>query len=144
MRLPRSVVTACFACLAIVTSRAGAQASTEIIRGRIFGPDSLPIAQAEVLVTGLLTRATQTTRSDSRGVYTLLFANPENDYLVAVRKVGFVSTTFRLSRTGLSSMLGGDVYPDRQRHGREHACRGHRAHGARAARDRRAWPRQGA
>jgi hypothetical protein len=110
MRLPRSVITGCFACLAMVTSRAGAQASTEIIRGRIFGPDSLPIAQAEVLVTGLLTRATQTTRSDSRGVYTLLFANPENDYLVAVRKVGFVSTTFRLSRTGLSSMLGGDVY----------------------------------
>src|SRR5881394_421114 len=87
-----------------------AQSSAEIIRGRIFGPDSLPLYQAEVLVTGLQTRATQTTKTDGKGVYTLVFANPENDYLVAVRKLGYISTTFRLSRTGISSVLGADVY----------------------------------
>jgi hypothetical protein len=106
--MPKALVVAVAFVLAAAQARG--QATTEIIRGRIFGPDSLPISQAEVRVTGLLTRATQTARTDGKGVYTLIFANPESDYLVAVRKVGFVSTTFRLSRTGLSSMLGGDVY----------------------------------
>jgi hypothetical protein len=108
--MPKTLVAGLCLLMALAGGRAGAQATTEIIRGRIFGPDSIPISQAEIRVTGLLTRATQTARSDAKGVYTILFANPESDYLVAVRKVGFVSTTFRLSRTGLSSMLGGDVY----------------------------------
>ena len=63
-----------------------------------------------MLVTGLVTRATQTARTNSNGVYTLVFANPEGDYIVAVRKIGFVSASLRLSRNGISSILGADVY----------------------------------
>ncbi|HYV99373.1 MAG TPA: carboxypeptidase regulatory-like domain-containing protein [Gemmatimonadaceae bacterium] len=92
---------------------AAAQSTAEIIRGRVFGPDSLPVAQAEVLVTGLVTRSTQTARSDAKGVYTIVFSNPESDYVVAVRKIGYASTTFRLSRTGISNMLGADVHLER-------------------------------
>jgi hypothetical protein len=96
--------------LAIPAGLAGAQATTEVIRGRIFGIDSLPLPGVEVLVTGLATRATQTARTDAKGVYTVLFTNPEGEYLVAVRKLGYASTAFRLTRTGISSVLGSDVY----------------------------------
>src|SRR6478672_10132431 len=96
--------------VALPVGVAQAQATTEIIRGRVFGPDSIPVADAEVMVTGLATNAMQKTRSDRSGVYTLLFANPEGDYVVAVRKVGYTSSAFRLTRVGISSLLGRDVY----------------------------------
>jgi hypothetical protein len=83
---------------------------TEIIRGRVFGPDSQPMAQVEVLVTGLATQLNRTARTDDKGVYTVLFTQPQGDYLVAVRKPGFVSTSFRLTRTGISSVLSADVH----------------------------------
>jgi hypothetical protein len=89
---------------------ADAQATTEIIRGRVFNPDSIPVADAEVMVTGLATNTMQKTRTDRSGVYTLLFPNPEGDYVVAVRKLGYTSAAFRLTRVGISSLLGRDVY----------------------------------
>ena len=83
---------------------------TEIIRGRVFGPDSLPIAQAEVRVTGLVSRMTQSARTDARGAYTLVFPQAEGEYLVGVRRVGYHTASFRLSRVGLSPILGSNVY----------------------------------
>lgn len=96
--------------LPIATTSALAQSSTEIIRGRVFGPDSLPVAQAEVRVTGLVSRMTQTARTDARGAYTLVFPQAEGEYLVGVRRFGFLTASFRLSRVGLSPVLGSDVY----------------------------------
>src|SRR5262245_41746049 len=96
--------------LIVPVASAAGQANTEIIRGRVFGPDSVPVAQAEVMVTGLATHLVQTTRSDARGVYTVLFPNPEGDYVVAVRKVGYTSAAFRVTRIGISSVLARDVY----------------------------------
>jgi hypothetical protein len=95
---------------AVVPAVAWGQSASEIIRGRVFGPDSQPLAGAEVRVTGLVTRATQIARSDARGLYTLVFANAEGEYVAAIRRVGYRSTSFRLSRLGPSPVLGADVY----------------------------------
>ncbi|HZI28621.1 MAG TPA: carboxypeptidase regulatory-like domain-containing protein [Gemmatimonadaceae bacterium] len=89
---------------------AQAQSTTEIIRGRVFGPDSVPLAQAEVRVTGLVSRMSQTARTDARGSYTLVFPQAEGEYLVGVRRVGFQTASFRLSRVGISPVLGSNVY----------------------------------
>ena len=94
----------------LITQAAFAQSATEIIRGRVFGPDSIPVAQAEVRVTGLVSRMTQSARTDARGGYTLVFPQAEGEYLVGVRRVGFLTTSFRLSRVGLSPVLGSNVY----------------------------------
>jgi hypothetical protein len=96
--------------LALAPSGAIGQSTTEIIRGRVFGPDSVPIPQAEVRVTGLVSRMTQSARTDARGGYTLVFPQAEGEYLVAVRRVGFLTASFRLSRVGLSPVLGSNVY----------------------------------
>lgn len=97
-------------CLAVPTA---AQSTTEIIRGKVTGPDSLPLEGAEVRVTGLLTRDTQAARSDAAGTFTLLFPNAEGEYLLSIRRVGFVSRSIRLSRTGLSPILAADIRLDR-------------------------------
>jgi hypothetical protein len=89
-----------------------AQSTTEIIRGRVAGPDSVPLAGAEVRVTGLVSRMALVARTDARGIYTLVFPQAEGEYLAVVRRVGFRSKSFRLSRTGLSPVLGMDVYLD--------------------------------
>jgi hypothetical protein len=96
--------------LLIGAPAASAQSTTEIIRGRVLGPDSLPIAQAEVRVTGLVSRMSQTGRTDARGTYTLVFPQAEGEYLVSVRRLGFHTASLRLSRVGLSQVLGADVY----------------------------------
>jgi len=96
--------------LALAAAAAPAQSATEIIRGRVMGPDSVPLVQAEVRVTGLVSRMTQTARTDARGSYTLVFPQAEGEYLVGVRRLGFRTASFRLSRVGLSPVLGSDVY----------------------------------
>jgi hypothetical protein len=93
---------------ALVTVSARAQSTTEIIRGRVLGLEKNPVADAEVLVTGLATRTSQRVRTDARGNFTVLFQNAEADYLVAVRKIGFVTGMQRLSRTGISNVLSID------------------------------------
>ena len=52
----------------------------------------------------------QTARTDARGAYTIVFPQAEGEYLVGVRRVGFLTTSFRLSRVGLSAVLGSNVY----------------------------------
>ena len=86
-----------------------AQASSEILRGRVLSVDREPIARANITITGLATRTTQTTRSDSRGGWTALFQNPEGDYVVQVRAIGFSPVSFRITRTGIGSVLQADV-----------------------------------
>ncbi len=96
--------------LALTAVASSAQSATEIIRGRVLGPDSLPLPQAEVRVTGLVSRMSQTARTDNKGTYTLVFPQAEGEYLVGVRRLGFRTASFRLSRVGLSPVLGSDVY----------------------------------
>jgi hypothetical protein len=109
--LRRVLASALFAVTSVGVSApaVSAQSSTEIIRGRVFGPDSTPLAAAEVLVTGLATQIIQRTRTDQHGSFTVLFTNPEADYIIAVRKIGYVSATQRLSRTGISNVLAIDI-----------------------------------
>jgi hypothetical protein len=90
-------------------SVARGQSSTEIVRGRVTGRDSLPIPDAEIIITGLVTRIILTAHSDAKGVYTALFPNPEGDYLLQVRKIGYIGVSFRLTRTGIASILSADV-----------------------------------
>lgn len=96
--------------IALAAGSASAQSATEIIRGRVFGPDSQPIAQADVRVTGLVSRMTQSARTDARGSFTVVFPQAEGEYLLVARKVGFRLASTRVSRVGLSQVLAANVY----------------------------------
>jgi Carboxypeptidase regulatory-like domain len=103
----------CGVLLAVGAAPVQAQGGAEIIRGRVFDPDSIPLAGTEVRVTGLATRSAQSAHTDARGAFTVVFANAEGEYLVVVRHVGFKPRALRLSRVGMSPILGSDVYLER-------------------------------
>lgn len=77
----------------------------EIIRGRVFGPDSLPLRDAIVIVLGVQSEIEQTTRTNDQGLYTVLFPDPEGDYPVTVRHIGLAPQTHRVTRQGATSRL---------------------------------------
>jgi len=77
----------------------------EIIRGRVFGPDSLPLRDAMVTVVGVQSEIEQTTRTNEQGLYTVLFPDPEGDYLVTVRYLGMAPQTYRVTNQGAASRL---------------------------------------
>lgn len=89
---------------------ARAQDGSEILRGRVFEGNKLPIPGATITVTGLNTQAVRTATTSANGSFTLLFSPPEGDYIINVRKIGYLPATFRSTRVGLSNVLiVGDV-----------------------------------
>jgi hypothetical protein len=59
-------------------------AQTDVVRGRIIGPDSVPIERATVTVTSLSGNVSRTTRTDKNGRYTVTFPGDDGDYFVNI------------------------------------------------------------
>ena len=98
------------AILPILTStRASAQGGSELVRGQVSTPDSLPLTGADVTVTGLLSQTVRNTRTNDDGVFTVLFADGEGEYVVRVRSLGFAPLTKRVLRAGESNVLVANV-----------------------------------
>jgi hypothetical protein len=112
-----------------------AAAQTDVIRGRIIGPDSVPVERATITVTSLTGNVTRTARTDKNGRYTVTFPGDEGDYFVNVAAFGFAGRRFEIKRTGDQEILVADaklqrsaerldavqVKADRQRVGRTDA-----------------------
>lgn len=94
---------------ALTTTGLAAQGGSELVRGQVTTPDSLPLAGADVTVTGLLSRSVRTTHTNDDGVFTVLFADGEGEYVVRVRSLGFAPLTKRVVRTGESNVLVANV-----------------------------------
>ena len=78
--------------LAIAVSRGAAAqvgGSTDIIAGRVVGPDSAPIRGARVEATSIETGVTRSRTTDAQGRYTILFMDGGGQYRVTVRTLGF-------------------------------------------------------
>src|SRR5205809_462837 len=71
-------------------SRAAAQvgSSTDIIMGRVVGPDSAPIAGARVLIASVATQATKNTLTHADGRFTVLFRDGGGSDRVLVTFIG--------------------------------------------------------
>jgi hypothetical protein len=83
-------------------------AQSDVIRGRIVGPDSQPILQATVTVTSITGAITRTARTDKAGRYTITFPGDEGDYMVNVAAFGFTARRFEIKRTGDQEILIAD------------------------------------
>jgi hypothetical protein len=103
----RSVVMALALALAMSSQLAAQEGGegAEIIRGRVFGPDSLPLRDAIVTVIGVQSEIEQTTRTNDQGLYTVLFPDAEGDYLITIRYLGFAPQTHRVTSQGAASRL---------------------------------------
>ena len=102
-RLHRLITT--LAILLGATRASNAFAQTDIIRGRIIGPDSAPVARANVTVTSLTGNVSRTVRSDADGRYTIAFPGSDGDYFVSIAALGFAAKRFQIKRTGDQEIL---------------------------------------
>lgn len=83
--------------------------TTEIIAGRVTGPDSLPVAGARITVVALATGVSRSTTSRADGRYTLLFRDGGSQFRVTVNAIGLRPATFDLARRGDEDRLVADV-----------------------------------
>ncbi len=84
-------------------------AQTDVIRGRITGPDSKPIERANITVTSLTGNVSRTARTDKEGRYTVTFPGDEGDYWVNVAALGYSPRRFEVKRTGDQEVLLADA-----------------------------------
>ena len=92
-----------------VTPPMSAAAQTDIVRGRVIGPDSAPVARATVTVTSLRGNVSRAARTDDDGRYTIAFPGDDGDYFVSVAALGFAARRFEIKRVGDQPVLVGNA-----------------------------------
>ncbi len=109
MSLRRLLYLIAAVCAAAISRPTIAHAQTDIIRGRIIGPDSVPIERATVTVTSLTGNVSRSARTDKNGRYTVAFPGDEGDYFVNIAALGFATKKFEVKRTGDQEILVADA-----------------------------------
>ena len=84
-------------------------AQTDVIRGRIVGPDNQPVERANVTVTSISGNVSRTARTDKNGRFTITFPGDDGDYFVSVAALGFGAKRFEVKRTGDQEILVADA-----------------------------------
>ena len=97
------------ALLVLFAAPNAASAQADVIRGRVTGPDSLPIEGVVVTATTLSGNVSRTARTDRQGRYTVTFANGEGDYMLNFAALGFAARRFQLKRIADEDVLIGDA-----------------------------------
>src|SRR5215831_18022764 len=86
-----------------------AQQSTDIIRGRVTGPDSLLISGARVTATSYLGEISKSTVTDKNGRFQIIYVNGEGDYWIEVAKLGFTRRRFEIKKIGDEQVMLADA-----------------------------------
>jgi len=81
----------------------------DILRGRVTGPDSQPVAGAQVTVRVSGGGEARSTSTNERGAYTMLFPGSAGDYVVTARFVGMTPASVRVVRMGDDAVLIGNL-----------------------------------
>ena len=107
MRSFRAALVA--ACLSAVLSAPAAAQSVDVIRGRVTGPDSLPIENAQITATTMSGNVSRTARTDRQGRFTITFPNGEGDYMISYAALGFAARRFEVKRIADEDVLLADA-----------------------------------
>jgi hypothetical protein len=83
--------------------------TTEIITGRVVGPDSLPLNGARVEVTSVETGVVRRTLTKADGRFSILFRDGGAQYRVRITYIGMVPATVGLTRQADEDRLVVDV-----------------------------------
>jgi len=83
--------------------------STDIITGRVVGPDSQPLVGAKVDVVSAETQVTRSTRTNERGRYTVVFPDGGGQYRVTVSYIGLAPARIQLQRNADEDRLVADA-----------------------------------
>ena len=97
------------AALIVITLPSTAWAQVDVIRGRVTGPDSLPIENVVVTATTVSGGVNRTARTDREGRYTITFPGGDGDYIVSFSALGFAARRFQVKRVADEDFLVADA-----------------------------------
>src|SRR4051812_14255610 len=89
---------------AALPCRAYAQ-QTDVIRGRVVGPDTAPVADVVVKATSYVGGVSRSTKTDKAGRFALVFVNGEGDYWIEFTRIGYALKRFEIKRIGDEEVL---------------------------------------
>ena len=107
--LSRALLVSIGAALLAGPAPALAQSSTDIIRGRVIGPDTMPIAGARVTATSYQGNIAKHAQTDRNGRFQIIFVNGEGDYWIEVAKIGFNRRRFEIRKVGDEQIMLADA-----------------------------------
>jgi hypothetical protein len=102
-----SLVIAVFA-LSLGARELAAQ-TTDVIRGKVTGPDSLPIQGVTVTATSISGNVSRNAKTDKNGNFSIAFPNGDGDYIVAFASMGYAARRFQVKRTADQEFLVADA-----------------------------------
>jgi len=88
---------------------ATASAQTDIIRGRVTGPDNRPIEGVQVTATSVSGGVNRQARTNTDGRFTITFPGGDGDYMVTMNRIGFAQKRFQVKRTADQDILIADA-----------------------------------
>ena len=106
--LMQRLVSIILALMCSVASSASAQV-TDVIRGRVTGPDSLPLQGVNVRATSYIGGVAKAANTDKAGRFTIIFLNGEGDYWLDFIKLGFAPRRFEVKKVGDEEVLIADT-----------------------------------
>ncbi|HET9425628.1 MAG TPA: carboxypeptidase-like regulatory domain-containing protein [Gemmatimonadaceae bacterium] len=83
--------------------------ATDVIRGRVIGPDSLPVVGATVTATSISGNVSRNARTDRNGNFSISFPNGDGDYIVSFAAMGYAGRRFQVKRTADQEVLLADA-----------------------------------
>jgi hypothetical protein len=95
--------------LALGCAVPAAAQNVDVIRGRVTGPDSLPIENAVVTATTISGNVNRTARTDKGGRYTVTFPGGDGDYMVSFAALGYAARRFQVKRVADEEFLVADA-----------------------------------
>ncbi|HJQ20698.1 MAG TPA: carboxypeptidase-like regulatory domain-containing protein [Gemmatimonadaceae bacterium] len=105
----RGVPAAAFAVLLTFMAAPALRAQADVIRGRVTGPDSLPLENVTVTATSISGNVNRTSRTDKSGRYTITFPGGEGDYMMSFAAIGYAARRFELRRVADEDILIADT-----------------------------------
>ncbi len=100
-----------FAAVAAATfsARGLAAQQTDVVRGKVVGPDSVPLGGVLVAVTSISGNVSRQSRTDRNGNFSIAFPNGDGDYMVSFSAMGFSAKRFEVKRTADQEVLLADA-----------------------------------
>ena len=92
-----------------ITPRQATAQQADVIRGRVIGPDSLPLPEVLVTVTSFSGNVSRTARTNKDGRFTVTFPSGDGDYMVAFAAIGYAAKRFEVKRMADEEILMADA-----------------------------------
>jgi hypothetical protein len=86
-----------------------AHAQSDVIRGKVTGPDSAAMEGVAITVTSISGNVSRTARTDRNGRFTVTFPGGDGDYMVSFAALGYAAKRFEVKRNADEDILIADA-----------------------------------